>query len=548
VEQDCSGDVALGIAPVDGERVRRSDLGWALPALLLCVGSIWQVREFVTDDAAISLRYSYHLASGQGIRWNPGEDAVEGYTNFLHVLLGAGALTTGLPALTALRILNQASAVALCAIVYLLGLSTLRSRAWALVAALLCAVHAPLAYWASSGLETGLYAALVYGGLLVWLRVGPGSPWPALPFLLAALTRFEGPVIVAAIGAALLAEATYRRDLTKVKRDLVWVAAFVLVYAGYFGWRLAYFGYPLPNTAYCKQSADDGLVLIEEFAENCGHLLVLAVFARHRALGTFGLVLVALVAAHIVGFRNVAPSVSYFHRFFLPVVPALALLAASGLQRCWLTSVRGRPAVFRTIAVALGVAALAAEVLHPKSGWQQTRATLERLNRRIESRSEVAAWIATHVPSTEQVLLGDVGVVGYVLPHSIADLFGLNDERFPHRFKRSRRKYAEQLLHQRPAIVVIVSKSNDALDPHYATERRIVRDAQFSSRYALQTSVRSPVEPYHYWIYARRDLTTKQVAPRMDIDPARSLSVQVDALSQHVRTAMGSEGRTSGAL
>ena len=36
----------------------------------------------LTDDAYISFRYSKNLAQGQGFRWNPGGEKVEGYTNF----------------------------------------------------------------------------------------------------------------------------------------------------------------------------------------------------------------------------------------------------------------------------------------------------------------------------------------------------------------------------------------------------------------------------------------------------------------------------------
>jgi len=48
-------------------------------------------RFLVCDDAFISFRYARHLAEGQGLVWNP-EERVEGYTNFLWVLvLAAGS-------------------------------------------------------------------------------------------------------------------------------------------------------------------------------------------------------------------------------------------------------------------------------------------------------------------------------------------------------------------------------------------------------------------------------------------------------------------------
>ena len=49
---------------------------------------------FLSDDAFISFRYSRHWVEGLGLVWNPGE-AVEGYTNFLWVVIVAAGLRLG---------------------------------------------------------------------------------------------------------------------------------------------------------------------------------------------------------------------------------------------------------------------------------------------------------------------------------------------------------------------------------------------------------------------------------------------------------------------
>ena len=43
------------------------------------------------DDAMISMRYARNLANGHGLVWNPGEEAVQGYTNLGLTLVMAGA-------------------------------------------------------------------------------------------------------------------------------------------------------------------------------------------------------------------------------------------------------------------------------------------------------------------------------------------------------------------------------------------------------------------------------------------------------------------------
>ena len=62
-------------------------LGLLLAAAGLLVGHAL-VFDFVNDDAFISFRYADNLVRHGALVFNPGE-RVEGYTNFLWVLLGA---------------------------------------------------------------------------------------------------------------------------------------------------------------------------------------------------------------------------------------------------------------------------------------------------------------------------------------------------------------------------------------------------------------------------------------------------------------------------
>src|SRR4051794_22531727 len=103
------------------QNARLSHMLAVAPALLVCMALLWLTNPFVTDDAAITLRYSVQLADGHGVRWNSGADPVEGYTNFSQVLLGALAIELGWPALGTLRVVNQLAALVLCCIVYVLG-------------------------------------------------------------------------------------------------------------------------------------------------------------------------------------------------------------------------------------------------------------------------------------------------------------------------------------------------------------------------------------------------------------------------------------------
>ena len=50
----------------------------------------------VAEDAFISFRFARNLVEGYGLVWNPGEPPVEGYTNFLWLMLAALLLRLGL--------------------------------------------------------------------------------------------------------------------------------------------------------------------------------------------------------------------------------------------------------------------------------------------------------------------------------------------------------------------------------------------------------------------------------------------------------------------
>ena len=78
---------------IDAHKTRRHFTAF-LVGLIACLSilaiQIWRYW-FICDDAFISFRYARNLATGHGLVFNPGFERVEGYTNFLWVLMLAGA-------------------------------------------------------------------------------------------------------------------------------------------------------------------------------------------------------------------------------------------------------------------------------------------------------------------------------------------------------------------------------------------------------------------------------------------------------------------------
>lgn len=224
------------------------------------------------DDAWITFRYSHNLADGLGPVWNAGEQ-VEGYTNFLWMVIIAGAIKLGAGGIGVSILLGAAAAMVALLLTYRLAETGLWRGRLPLVSAaitLLLAVDGSFATWSIAGLETSFYTMLLVGGVLLlvmsweresdsppleggaggglaanWLSLGAGSL-----FVLAAMTRPEALYALALGGAFRLYGVWRRRRI--VRADVYYVLPLLLLYLPYFAWRWAYYGWLLPNTFYTK--------------------------------------------------------------------------------------------------------------------------------------------------------------------------------------------------------------------------------------------------------------------------------------------------------
>jgi hypothetical protein len=139
-------------------------VGLTLVLLGLHAAMYW----FLTDDAFISFRYARNLSQGYGLVFNPGHERVEGYTNFLWVVLLAGCHRLGWAPEYAANPLSLAATIVLWALVVWFAYRNSRDGArWLVLAAPLClAATRSVAVWSTSGLETRLFEVLVVGGVL----------------------------------------------------------------------------------------------------------------------------------------------------------------------------------------------------------------------------------------------------------------------------------------------------------------------------------------------------------------------------------------------
>jgi hypothetical protein len=173
---------------------------------------------------------------------------VEGYSNFLWVMVCAVVEKLGLDVTTAPLLISAACGFALIGLVLDRAVRKLGlPLPVATLGTLTLAAFPPFAVWATGGLETMPFALclfLAFDRLILADRPGWGA---GAAMLALALMRFEGVAWAAVLfGMALISR---RRNLGALA---VPAAVFVIGYGAYTAWRLTYHEELLPNTARIK--------------------------------------------------------------------------------------------------------------------------------------------------------------------------------------------------------------------------------------------------------------------------------------------------------
>lgn len=327
----------------------------ALPFVLLLIGLVllaWHNR-FVQDDAFISFRYAENLANGHGLVWNAGQgsvwndgERVEGYTNFLWVVALAGLIRAGVDPLMGSYILGLlcfvGTLIATCKLAYVVS----GSRATALLAVALLGTNYTFSSYATGGLETQLQAFLATTALAMICQAGLAGKLGSLAalrlsglFAALALVRLDSAVIVLpiVIMALTLIMRTPGTTRHRLHESALLLLPATLIVAGWFCWKLVYYGHVLPNTFFVKVGAQtsigQGLRYVLTFFVSYLHLIFVGllvlrsrIVARHpnSKLILFNILSVTLWLAYVA---FVGGDFMEF-RFIVPVMPAIYALLA----------------------------------------------------------------------------------------------------------------------------------------------------------------------------------------------------------------------------
>lgn len=391
---------------------------------------------FVCDDAYISFRYARNLAEGAGLVFNDlvPPEFVEGYTNFLWVLmLALGAVLGVMPEQLAPWLTQAATLAGLWLVCELVR--RLRGVAWSIEAVLpaVLLVAAPeFMVWGHGGLETSMAAALSLAAMVMVA----GRRWRTAGVLtaLAGLTRVDALVPTGLfVGTWLIVHG--RKD---------WPGWGALLQAGALAagplvahmlWRHAYYGYWWPNTWLIKQAGVElrgtwGVAYVEAWGRGVGAwvMLLLSPWVRGRHAVLLVPLLGTVAYAWAVGGDFMA-----YGRF---LVIATALLAgAVGWVTCeaaerWSRRVPIAVLVVVVLAGLLGWQARArwSEDRARPTGWLAGRwEGVTAMDRFARERVHVGRWMRDNLPRETWLTVGAAGALPYVSGLPVVDVYGLVD-------------------------------------------------------------------------------------------------------------------------
>ncbi len=329
------------------------------------------------DDAAISLTYARNFANGHGLVWVAGQHPVEGYSNFLWIMV-MSLVELGRPSdqMAGFWIMII-GAMLVITNVYLI----MRITAWfvpgnvlmTVAAGLVTATFFGLNAWTLVGMETGLVAVLSSGALLCVLKASNDS----------IVARRRDALLLGA-GSLLALDLLARDDALilgvvvlawiLLRMDNRWRSIFTVgipmsvAFIGHLAFRLIYYGYPFPNTYYLKVSrislmtrVDRGSTVVLQavfmvFLVPVVLATVYFVLRRRRGGVSRGAGLlcaaVAAQALYIVYVGGDSYDTTFLDRYLVPYLPLLFVLAVLG------TAELAAPAPDRRRAMAITGAAI----------------------------------------------------------------------------------------------------------------------------------------------------------------------------------------------
>jgi len=401
----------------------------------------------VGDDSYIYFRYVDRAVAGQWWSWTDQLQAVEGYSSPLWYLILITFGKLGLSVIEVARMLGAVFfALTIMLTAYLSRVLGAPMR-YALLASLLLVLNHGFNYWASAGLETSMYAALV---VAVALALAREKYW-VLPLAMIGLSRPEGMFLLVGI---LLGMAVYKRHLLNVKSLMCVLLPSVLWLL--LRWKV--YGQCLPNTFYAKATGELGEQLLLGFIYGLPVLMPLLVLWLCTIKNNVAnqIVVMGLVAM-LLGIVVLGGGDWMFHfRLLLPLYALILALAVAvwNAQSTWkkgLLAISFLPYLMMIVPPYYYPSMAMLERL-PVSDYQEGELTPVSV--------ELAKELVNAFPHAKTIAVNHAGVLPWAMPSkNFIDMAGLSDPHIAHVEGNLHHKYdADYVLAQKPELIILNSR------------------------------------------------------------------------------------------
>ena len=476
-------------------------------------------RSYVMDDSYIGYRFSKNFADGNGLVWNPGDDPVQGYSNFLWTVLAGIFMKLSWDYIFWMKMTGIVFSLLGMYLTYLIGMRLFNDKARAMIPVILMGMTVSYGFWAVGSMEVNVFIAFMLAGMYYSMKEiehPPAVPVAAFMWVLCALTRHEGAVIFTITWFFLLSQAMQYKDgkLHMDKKRFIYLlkmgVIFSVPYLGYLYWSNAVYGYPLPAPFYGKRKAWEGISAITHFLKTYwpfGPLALLGLLVTFRSklrwfygyLATTALTLLLLLVNRDT-IMNVEFRLTLYVLvlFYILSVPALKFIAFH-LKKYSLGP----------LVIILGFILLMVVPIRPFTIHEAYDTHMRYAMNLKNVQGGIGLWINETAPKNVTVSTVDAGILLLNSERRAIDHWGLSDEYIAHNgFDLG------YFWSQHPDIIVMFSIYPDRFVTNYNSEVQMVNDPYFRDNFELIYVDKWAGQDYCQWVFARKELNLTSKAPK----------------------------------
>ncbi len=480
------------------------------------------IYPWMLDDGFISFRYAQNFANGDGLIFNPGSEHVEGYTNFLWIIILTVGKIIGFDIVVLSKILGYIFSIGTILLILFFFGNGKQNFVRSILSAILLISNGAFTVWGSSGMETSFFTFLVTFSILIFRDIIKSVTVKKLFLLgvivsLQALTRPEGYIFFVIFllliffkyfpfhnfkkgKINILKLLSFSLKKPKITQIVIFISPYLIFTTFHFIFRYLYYHDFLPNTFYNKVGLGiyqylRGLRYIKQFITSnliliiilfIGFVLKFKNFKMEKIEENFfNLSLYFFITIYTIYIIFVGGDVMPGHRFFAPILPAITILSASSII---LISRKIQTKNFIVLMSSIFF-------LFNLAQWQYDIKLNEHLKGDVvaENGKEVGIWLKENFPKDTVIATNTAGTIPFYSEFKTIDMLGLNDKHIAKRkmpsmgkgFPGHEKTDGNYILSQDPDIIQFGS-SLGSKEPVLISDLEISQNEKFWENYHLQ--------------------------------------------------------------